>query len=166
MLLQGILQTKVIILIGVTFLLRHMIPDHLLILKVAKESVCSSSCWKVFNLKPKFSYAIWWWCQILLPRGNTFLLLMYSPQLLKLSSWFSEKYSCLALKSRLPTYEVMRNNLPSFQLITQWKKKQPNKTWSANHLETPYALRKYKPVIAKLLIHVYTHTYIYIVKAS
>lgn len=42
MVLQGILQTKVIILIGVTFLLRHMIPDHLLILKGAKESVCSS----------------------------------------------------------------------------------------------------------------------------
>lgn len=57
---QGILQTKVIILIGVTFLLMHMIPDHILILKGAKESVCSSSCWKVFNPKSKFFYAIWW----------------------------------------------------------------------------------------------------------
>lgn len=58
MVFGGKLQIKVIILIGMTFLLWHMIPNHLFILKGAKESVCSSKCWKDCNPKPKFLYAI------------------------------------------------------------------------------------------------------------
>lgn len=55
MLFGGKMKIKVIILIGMTFLLWHMILSHLFIWKRAKGSVCSSTCWKDSKQTP-FSY--------------------------------------------------------------------------------------------------------------